>query len=310
MTELRIGFIGLGNMGGRMTKAITKTGRAVLGFDVVTDNIAAGGAKPAASVAEVTDGSDIVLLSLPDSRRSSSRSCSATTACSHTPATGRSSSTSAPRRRSRRGRIAARLAAKGASYLDAGISGGAAAAEKAALTLMVGGDEAALERARPVLDFFAAEIYYMGESGNGHTTKLLNNFLNAVNLTATAEVMVAGKKAGLDLATAARGDQPQLGRELRVAEPFSEDRQRRLPRRRPDLGPDAQGRAALHRVRRIARRRQPQLVGADRGFGLAARLGYAQQISNRVVDAIGDVSGGVRLHDPEADPDKAKEQTK
>jgi 3-hydroxyisobutyrate dehydrogenase len=87
----------------------------------------------------------------------------------------------------------------GVHYIDAGISGGAAAAEKGTLTLMVGGDAAAIEAARWIFMPIAGKVMVMGGGGAGHTTKLLNNFLNAVSLAATAEVMVAGKKAGLDL---------------------------------------------------------------------------------------------------------------
>src|SRR6201999_2164892 len=89
---------------------------------------------------------------------------------------------------------------RGVRYLDAGISGGAAGAEKGTLTLMVGGDETALAQVKPLLDTFSAHVHHMGGSGTGHLTKVLNNFLNGVTLAATAEVMVAGKKAGLDLA--------------------------------------------------------------------------------------------------------------
>src|SRR5207244_9597843 len=93
----------------------------------------------------------------------------------------------------------ARLAERGVELVDAGISGGAAAAEQGKLTIMAGGSEQALERVRPILDTFSARVYHMGESGSGHTAKLLNNFLNGINLTATAETMVAARKAGLDL---------------------------------------------------------------------------------------------------------------
>ncbi len=64
---------------------------------------------------------------------------------------------------------------------------------------MVGGDAGAIEAIQWVFKPIASKVMNMGESGSGHTTKLLNNFLNAVSLAATAEVMVAGKKAGLDL---------------------------------------------------------------------------------------------------------------
>ncbi len=94
---------------------------------------------------------------------------------------------------------AERFAQQGVQYVDAGISGGAAAAEKGTLTLMVGGEADAVQALEWAFAPIAAKVAHMGGSGAGHTTKLLNNFLNAVSLAATAEVMVAGKKAGLDL---------------------------------------------------------------------------------------------------------------
>jgi 3-hydroxyisobutyrate dehydrogenase len=309
MTELRIGFIGLGNMGGRMTKAISKTGRAVLGFDVVTDNIVASGAKPAATVAEVTDGSDIVLLSLPESKIVEQVMLGDDGVLAHA-RDGQivvDLSTASP---DSTRLIAAQLAARGAHYLDAGISGGAAAADKAALTLMVGGDEAVLERARPVLDFFSAEIYYMGESGNGHVTKLLNNFLNATNLTTTAEVMVAGKKAGLDLAKLLEVINHSSGVNFASLNRFPKivtgdylEGGLTSDLMLKDVLLYAEYAASLG----VASVNSSAPIAA---FGLAARLGYAQQISNRVVDAIGDVSGGVRLHHSEANLANTKEQRK
>ncbi|MBX6722040.1 MAG: NAD(P)-binding domain-containing protein, partial [Dactylosporangium sp.] len=63
----RIGFIGLGNMGGRITRRLVDAGRPVLGFDVNPEAAARAGATPAASIAEVARGSDVILMSLPDS---------------------------------------------------------------------------------------------------------------------------------------------------------------------------------------------------------------------------------------------------
>src|SRR6202040_2969396 len=85
-------------------------------------------------------------------------------------------------------------------FIDAGISGGAAAAEQGTLTIMAGGSATALATIAPPLDSFSSGVHFMGGPGSGHTTKLLNNFLNAISLAATAEAMVAGRKAGLDLA--------------------------------------------------------------------------------------------------------------
>jgi len=75
--------------------------------------------------------------------------------------------------------------------VDAGISGGAAAADKGTLTLMIGGPPGIDATLDPVFRHFAAKVVHMGETGNGHATKLPNNFLNSVTLAATAEVMVA-----------------------------------------------------------------------------------------------------------------------
>ena len=97
-------------------------------------------------------------------------------------------------------KIHAALARREVAFVDAGISGGAAAAEQGTLTIMAGGAREALEIVAPILATFSARVYHMGEPGSGHVAKLLNNFLNATSLAATAEVMVAAKQSGLDLA--------------------------------------------------------------------------------------------------------------
>jgi 3-hydroxyisobutyrate dehydrogenase-like beta-hydroxyacid dehydrogenase len=195
-------------------------------------------------------------------------------------------------------RLHAMYAERGVDYLDAGISGGAAAADKGALTLMVGGDPQALERVRTVVDHFAAKVYHCGESGAGHATKLLNNFLNAVSLAATAEVMVAAKKAGLDLHTvldvlnASSGvNFATINRFPRIIEGdyLEGGLSNTLMMKDVTLYADyvsGLGVASLN------------MAGPLASFGLARALGYADRISNTVVDAIGDVSGGVRLFVP------------
>lgn len=297
MSELRIGFIGLGNMGGRMATCITRAGRDVLGYDPVTENVSAAGATAAGSAAEVVDGSDIVLLSLPKS------------AVVEAVMLGDGGvlerlrdgqivvdlSTSAP---ASTRMLAGKVAAAGASYLDAGISGGAAAAEKGELVLMVGGEEGTLERARPALELFSSKIFYTGASGAGHTTKLINNFLNAVTLSATAEAMVAGKKAGLDLEV--------LLDVINNSSGVSFASLNRFPKiikgdylkgglTNALMMKDVLAYVELAGDLGLA---SPNSAGPLASFGLANALGYAEQISNTVVDAIGDVSGGVRLFDP------------
>ncbi|GAA2243832.1 NAD(P)-dependent oxidoreductase [Herbiconiux moechotypicola] len=294
----RIGFIGLGNMGGRMTRRLVDGGVEVLGFDMQRPAVEAAGATPADSAAEVAGASDVVFLSLPDSKvveRVVLQDGSFIPALAEG-AVVVDLSTASPASTQR---IQARLAEVGVDYLDAGISGGAAAAEKGALTLMVGGDTEALDRVRPALAHFATNVFHMGGPGAGHSTKLLNNFLNAISLSATAEVMVAAKKAGLDLATVLDVLNASSGVNFATLNRFPKiitgdylkgGLTNALMMKDVVLYVDH-----LHELGVAS----PNSSGPLASFGLAQALGYADQISNTVVDAIGDVSGGVRLHDPD-----------
>jgi 3-hydroxyisobutyrate dehydrogenase-like beta-hydroxyacid dehydrogenase len=295
-----IGFVGLGNMGGRMTARLVEKGRPVIGYDVRPGLAEKLGARPAASVRAVAEAADIILLSLPDSHVVEAVTGGADGLIAHA-RKGQvvvDLSTAAP---SSTRVIHGELAGRGVAYLDAGISGGAAAADKGTLTLMVGGAADALERVRLVLECFSAQIFYCGASGSGHTAKLLNNFLNAVSLAATAEVMVAGKKAGLDLEillaiiNASSGvNFASLNRFPKVihGDYLKGGLTNALMMKDVTLYTDL---AASLGVASI------NASGPLASFGLAMGLGYADEISNTVVDAIGDVSGGVRLHQTDTD---------
>jgi 3-hydroxyisobutyrate dehydrogenase-like beta-hydroxyacid dehydrogenase len=136
----------------------------------------------------------------------------------------------------------------------------------------------------------------MGSSGSGHTAKLLNNFLNGVSLAATAEVMVAARKAGLDLRTFLDVVNHSSGVNFASLNRF------------PSIieGDYLEGgltgrlmmKDLLLYVGLLRELGVPSLnaSGPVATFGLATELGYGDQISNRVVDALGDVAGGVRLH--------------
>jgi 3-hydroxyisobutyrate dehydrogenase len=98
--------------------------------------------------------------------------------------------------------IAPAIEAAGATLLDAPVSGSVALVEQGALTVMVGGRSEALERARPVLDAFAARVYHVGDRGAGATMKLaVNAVVHAVDV-AVAEALVLAETAGVDRATA------------------------------------------------------------------------------------------------------------
>jgi 3-hydroxyisobutyrate dehydrogenase-like beta-hydroxyacid dehydrogenase len=292
-----VGFIGLGNMGGRMSRCLVAAGHEVVGFDPDADRIPAAGATPAPSPAEVTaQAGDVVLLSLPDSPvvERVMRGDDGVLAALRAGQVVVDLSTASP---ASTVELQAEAAAKGADYVDAGISGGAAAAEKGTLTLMTGGSEESLERVRPVLDAFSAKIFHMGGPGTGHIAKLLNNFLNGVSLSATAEVMVAAKKAGLELHTfldvlnASSGvNFATLNRFPKIVDgDYLEG----------GLSSDLMMKDLLLYMDFVHSIGTPSInaAGTVASFGLAARLGYGDQISNRVVDALGDLAGGIRLHD-------------
>jgi 2-hydroxy-3-oxopropionate reductase len=95
-------------------------------------------------------------------------------------------------------RIASALQARGISMLDAPVSGGAMAAEAGNLSIMVGGDPAALERVRPVLDGYAKTIAYIGPSGAGQIAKACNQICTIVNMLGAAEAMLLAERAGVD----------------------------------------------------------------------------------------------------------------
>jgi 3-hydroxyisobutyrate dehydrogenase len=293
----QIGIIGLGNMGGRIAARLAAGGEAVHGFDANATAVAAAPVSPSESVAALVQAVDVVLLSLPDSNVVESVVFGEDGVLAHCRELQLvvDLSTAAP---SSTVRIHEELGRKGVEYLDAGISGGAKAAEQGSLTVMVGGAPDALERVRPVLAHFSARIFHMGESGAGHTAKLLNNYLNGVSLAATAEVMVAAKQAGLDLSKLLEVINASSGVNFATLQRF------------PHIvkGDYLEGGLTVALMAKdillyldlLTELRLTSLTGAGTlaCFSVASVLGYSDQISNRVVDALGDLAGGVRLSEP------------
>jgi 3-hydroxyisobutyrate dehydrogenase len=294
MSEMAAGIVGLGNMGGRMATRIQAAGEPLLGYDSDPARAGERGIETAPTLGALVAQSDVVLLSLPDSTvveavvRGDGGILSA---CREGQividlSTSNPSSTRA---------LAGELAGRGVALIDAGISGGAAAAEKGTLTIMAGGDADALERVRPLLATFSERVFHMGAVGSGHATKLLNNFLNAVTLAATAEVMVAARMAELDL--------HQVLDVINSSSGVSFASLNRFPKIVDGdyLEGGLTSRLMLKDVTlyvdMLRELGAPSLnvSGPLASFGLALGLGYGDVISNRVVDAIGDVAGGVRV---------------
>jgi 3-hydroxyisobutyrate dehydrogenase len=295
-----IGFIGLGNMGSRMASNIVTKGTAVLGYDRAPGIAERIGATPAPDAATVARESDIVLLSLPDSSIIEEVVLGSDGLAHHLRARSVvvDLSTASPASTQN---IHGILKAQGVEYLDAGISGGASGAARGELTLMVGGSAEALARVQPVLSLIATKIFHMGASGAGHTTKVLNNFLNAINLSASAEVLVAGKKAGLDI--------PQLLEVINASSGANWATKNRFPAiaqgdyLEGGLTSSLMMKDILLYIESLRRLGAPSLhaPGPIAAFGVALHSGRADLISNRVVDALGDLAGGIRLSSREAE---------
>jgi 4-hydroxybutyrate dehydrogenase/sulfolactaldehyde 3-reductase len=196
-----IGFLGLGTMGGPMARNILRNGFAVMGYDLsqaaLDAHVAAGGTA-ARTVHELGRRCDIVITMLPDgpdvekavlgsgglieAMRAGSVLIDMSTI---DPTVTR--------------RIGTALSERGIDMIDSPVGKTADHAVAGTLTLMVGGNPAVVERVRPVLSCMGRDFFHCGGLGMGEALKLTNNFLAATILSATAEALVMGVKAGLSL---------------------------------------------------------------------------------------------------------------
>jgi 3-hydroxyisobutyrate dehydrogenase-like beta-hydroxyacid dehydrogenase len=198
---MRIGFIGTGNIGGPMCRhVIQRSGADVAVFDLDPEAVRRCtdvGGIAAASVAEAVRDADVVLTSLPGPREVEAVALGAEGIEGHArPGTvyfDLSTNSPAVARR-----VAAQLRTRGVTMLDAPVSGGVAGAEERTLTVMVGGDAAALAAHRGVLESFGENIVHTGDLGTGCITKLVNNLLAFCTTAAAAEGLMLGTMAGVD----------------------------------------------------------------------------------------------------------------
>jgi 3-hydroxyisobutyrate dehydrogenase len=196
----KIGFIGLGNMGGPMARNLVQAGHAVTAFDLVAEarsRAEADGCVLAASAAEAAAGAEFVLSMLPAGahvERVWLGDGGVLAATGPDAVLVDCSTIAADTAR----RVAAAAAEQGRAMLDAPVSGGVGGAEAGTLTFMVGGDGAALERARPLLEAMGKNVFHAGDAGAGQVAKMCNNLLLAVLMTGTAEAIQLGVANGLD----------------------------------------------------------------------------------------------------------------
>ncbi|MBS0519160.1 MAG: NAD(P)-dependent oxidoreductase [Proteobacteria bacterium] len=198
---MKVGFIGVGNMGGPMCRNIVKrSNHQVNVFDLnpaAVKSCTDLGATAAKSVADATRGADVVMTSLPMPRdvEAVTLGDGGILASIGPGQTYIDLSTNAP---SMVKKIGAAMAAKGITMLDAPVSGGTVGAEAATIAIMVGGEKKAFDDALPVLKSFSANVIHMGALGTGTAAKLVNNMLAFCNMAAAAEGLMLGVSAGLD----------------------------------------------------------------------------------------------------------------
>ena len=194
-----VGFVGLGQMGRPMSRNLLKAGHGVAVFDIdrsAVEAMAQDGAKAAESPADAAAGADFVITMLPTGPIVSEAVFGdGGIAESLTPeALYIDSSTILPQETTA---IGARLAEQGKRMIDAPVGRTSAHAESGSLVFMVGGEDADIARARPLLEVMGEVIIPCGPLGAAATVKLINNYISAVCNLATAEGFAMAEAAGV-----------------------------------------------------------------------------------------------------------------
>jgi 3-hydroxyisobutyrate dehydrogenase-like beta-hydroxyacid dehydrogenase len=198
---MKIGFIGVGNMGGPMCRNIIKKS----GHEVIVGDLSAAavkactdlGARAGGTPREIAAEADVVMTSLPmpaDVERVA-LGPDGIGEGAHEGLVYFDLSTNSPLVVRR---VAEQLVAKGITMLDAPVSGGVIGAEKGTIAIMVGGEQAIFEIHRPLLQSFGENLIHCGALGSGSIAKIVNNMIAFCNMAAGAEGLMLGAVAGID----------------------------------------------------------------------------------------------------------------
>ena len=219
---MKIGFIGLGNMGNPMATNLVNAGHELVVHDLrreAATNLLEMGATWADTPKEAVPGRDVVFTSLPVPR-----DVEAVVLGENGILEGASSetvymdlSTNSP---TAIRRIHDMCAEKGVTVLDAPVSGGTYGAAAATLAVMVGGDKSVYDRMKPTLDAIGSHVVYCGPIGNGMVCKICNNLLSMGIGVLMTEALTMGVKAGVDLATLADVIANSTGGNKRLTDKF------------------------------------------------------------------------------------------
>jgi 3-hydroxyisobutyrate dehydrogenase len=189
---MKIGFIGLGNMGAPMAANLVAAGHEVTGFD--TAAACPKGVSVAGSAAEAATGREVVITMLPNGAILRSVADEVIPAMAKGAVLLDCSTVDVESARA----VANQADAAGLGALDAPVSGGTGGATAGTLTFMVGGGEKAFETARPLFEVMGQKAVHCGPAGNGQAAKICNNMILGVTMIGTCEAFALADKLGLD----------------------------------------------------------------------------------------------------------------
>ncbi len=194
----RIGWVGLGGMGRPMAANVARAGFDLTVCDLRPEPVAelvGLGAAAAHDAVATAAAADVLLVSLPG-RAASEEVAAAVFAATPRPAVYVELSTLAPKVMQA---MAAQAEEAGVAFVDAPVSGNVRARNEGTLAVMAGGDPAAFERARPVLDTIGANVFHLGPVGAGSVAKVSNNLIGLTNLVTAMEGLLLGARNGLEV---------------------------------------------------------------------------------------------------------------
>ncbi|MTE01629.1 3-hydroxyisobutyrate dehydrogenase [Paracoccus sp. YIM 132242] len=189
---MKIGFIGLGNMGGPMAANLAKAGHDVAGFDLAAPM--PEGVTRAGSAAEAASGTDVVITMLPNGAILRAVADQVIPAMKPGAVLCDCSTVDVDSARA----VADQARAAGLDALDAPVSGGIGGAQAGTLTFMVGGSDDAFATVKPLFDIMGQKAVHCGASGAGQAAKICNNMILGVTMIATCEAFALADKLGLD----------------------------------------------------------------------------------------------------------------
>ena len=189
---MKIGFIGLGNMGAPMAANLARAGHDVTGFDMA--DVAIDGVTMAASGAKAAAGADVVITMLPNGAILRAVANEVIPAMSKGAALVDCSTVDVDSARA----VAQQAAQAGLLAVDAPVSGGIGGAAAGTLTFMAGGSAEAFAKAEPLFEIMGQKAVHCGESGAGQAAKICNNMILGVTMIATCEAFALADKLGLD----------------------------------------------------------------------------------------------------------------